>query len=247
MSKKLTQEEFIAKARAIHGDKYDYKKVVYVNNRKKVLIICRKCGREFEISPYYFLNGGGCNNCYGKKRGRKTIHFCDKVYKKSYIIWGGIIKRTLKASKNFKLRHPSYNECIVCDEWKDFLVFYEWFKKHYIDGFHIDKDLLSNEYKIYSPSTCVFLPREINNTLSRERKVERDLPVGVWKRNNKFVSWCNKKYIGLFKTAEEARYAYLKEKKNHIIELANKWKDKIEKRAYDALINLDVHKFFNNK
>lgn len=28
-------------AREIHGDKYDYSKVVYVNNRTKVCIICR--------------------------------------------------------------------------------------------------------------------------------------------------------------------------------------------------------------
>ena len=70
------------------------------------------------------------------------------------------------------------------------------------------------------------------------------MPVGVWKHKDMFTSTCNKKYIGLFKTVEEAREAYLTEKKKHITELANKWKDKIEPRAYNALINLDVEKFF---
>ena len=37
---KLTTEEFIAKAKAVHGDKYDYSQVEYVNNHTKVSIIC---------------------------------------------------------------------------------------------------------------------------------------------------------------------------------------------------------------
>lgn len=40
MSKKLTQEEFIKKAKVIHGNKYDYSQVKYINTKTKVLIIC---------------------------------------------------------------------------------------------------------------------------------------------------------------------------------------------------------------
>jgi hypothetical protein len=50
--------------------------------------------------------------------------------------------------------------------------------------------------------------------------------------------------LGTFNTIEEARSTYLKAKKEYTTKLANKWKDKIEPRAYDALINLDVDKFF---
>lgn len=38
--KKLTTEEFIERARKIHGNKYDYSKVNYVNAKTKVCIIC---------------------------------------------------------------------------------------------------------------------------------------------------------------------------------------------------------------
>ena len=245
--KRLTQEEFIARAISVHGDRYDYSKVEYTNYKTRVLVICKKCGRELKLLPDSILKGCGCNNCYGKKRGRKQIYFCETNNKNSYKIWYGIIQRTLKASKFFKLKHPAYSNCEICDEWRDLNVFNKWFEAHYIDGFQIDKDLLSNGDKIYSPSTCVFLPQEINNTLSRERKTERHLPAGVWKHGDMFMSTCNKKYIGLFKTVEEARAAYLEEKKKRITELANKWKDKIEPRAYDALINLDVENFFDNK
>ena len=40
MNRKLTTEEFIEKAKQIHGDKYDYSKVNYIKNLNKVCIIC---------------------------------------------------------------------------------------------------------------------------------------------------------------------------------------------------------------
>ena len=40
MAKKLTQEEFIEKAKEKHGDKYDYSKTKYVNARTLITIIC---------------------------------------------------------------------------------------------------------------------------------------------------------------------------------------------------------------
>ena len=59
---KLTTEEFIAKAKAVHGDRYDYSKVEYVNATTKLCIICRKHG-AFLQAPYTHLNGHGCSKC----------------------------------------------------------------------------------------------------------------------------------------------------------------------------------------
>ena len=42
--KKTTTEEFIERARKVHGDKYDYSKVEYINSRTKVCIICPEHG-----------------------------------------------------------------------------------------------------------------------------------------------------------------------------------------------------------
>ena len=61
-SKKLTTEDFITKARLIHGDMYDYSKVKYVNNHTKVIITCKKHG-DFEQQPYNHLQGNGCPIC----------------------------------------------------------------------------------------------------------------------------------------------------------------------------------------
>ena len=38
MPKKITQEEFINRAKKIHGDKYDYSKANYVNLSTKIQI-----------------------------------------------------------------------------------------------------------------------------------------------------------------------------------------------------------------
>lgn len=59
---KLTTEEFIEKAKAVHGDKYDYSKVHYRNTATKVCIICREHG-EFWQTPNNHLFGAGCPAC----------------------------------------------------------------------------------------------------------------------------------------------------------------------------------------
>jgi hypothetical protein len=68
--KQLTKEEFIQKAREVHGDKYDYSKVEYVNKNTKVKIICPIHG-EFEQEPNSHLEGKGCPNCYHKTKKYK--------------------------------------------------------------------------------------------------------------------------------------------------------------------------------
>ena len=41
MSKRKTTEEFIAEAKLVHGNKYDYSKVKYINSSTKVIIVCK--------------------------------------------------------------------------------------------------------------------------------------------------------------------------------------------------------------
>ena len=62
MPGKLTKEEFVRKAREVHGDKYDYSKVDYKNAHTKVTIVCLIHG-EFEQIPNKHLRGQGCLKC----------------------------------------------------------------------------------------------------------------------------------------------------------------------------------------
>ena len=68
--KRMSVEEFIKRAVAVHKEKYDYSKVNYRNNHTKVCIICPKHG-EFWQNPESHLNGCGCPMCglRGLKRG----------------------------------------------------------------------------------------------------------------------------------------------------------------------------------
>lgn len=78
----LTNEEFISKARTIHGDKYDYSNVEYINAKEKVRIICPEHG-EFLQNPNNHLQGQGCPKCghNGSWRKGNTDLFIDKSKK----------------------------------------------------------------------------------------------------------------------------------------------------------------------
>lgn len=60
--KKLTTEEFIEKAKLVHGDKYDYSESNYINTRTKININCQTHG-GFEQRPNSHLKGNGCIKC----------------------------------------------------------------------------------------------------------------------------------------------------------------------------------------
>ena len=64
-----TKEEFIKKAKKVHGDKYDYSKVEYVNNHTKVCITCPIHG-EFSMYPENHINSKqGCPKCGNLRKG----------------------------------------------------------------------------------------------------------------------------------------------------------------------------------
>jgi len=66
----MSQEKFIAKAIEIHGNKYNYDKIIYVGSKIKVKITCKAHG-EFKISPNYLLNSKyGCPKCLSDQTGR---------------------------------------------------------------------------------------------------------------------------------------------------------------------------------
>lgn len=64
MTKKLTTEEFIEKAIKVHGNKYNYDKVIYINCKEKIIITCTGHS-DFEQTPSEHLQGYGCKKCAG--------------------------------------------------------------------------------------------------------------------------------------------------------------------------------------
>ena len=167
------------------------------------------------------------------------------IYKK----WHGMLKRCYDP---YELnRHPTYIDCTVCKEWLCLQNFGKWYEENYykIEGeeMELDKDILFKGNKIYSPQTCIFVPHNINNLFVKNNSLRGDLPIGVsfHKRDKKFYAQCNitkkeKKWLGYFNTIEEEFLSYKIFKEKYIKEIANKYKDLIPQKLYDAMCRYKV-------
>jgi very-short-patch-repair endonuclease len=82
--KRLTTEQFIEKARKVHGNKYDYSLVEYKGNRYKVKIICPEHG-EFWQKAQNHMRGLGCEKCASEARkNKKFLESCRKAHYNKY-------------------------------------------------------------------------------------------------------------------------------------------------------------------
>jgi hypothetical protein len=79
------RDKFIQDSIDIYGDKYDYSKVEYSNNKTLVKLTCNKCGKELEERPDLHLRGNGCNVC----EKAQTKHNNEDIFKEvTYKIHG---------------------------------------------------------------------------------------------------------------------------------------------------------------
>lgn len=163
--------------------------------------------------------------------GKETI-YPTKIHGKEtdlFGIWRGMRKRCEK--------RINYMECMVCKEWAT---------PRYVEGWELDKDILFKGNKIYSPSTCCFVPQHINSIFTTRKKLRGNCVIGVsYSKKDKLyaasVSEYGKGfYLGSYKDEISAFNAYKKEKERYIKEVANKYKDKLEPRVYDALMKYEV-------
>lgn len=246
MPKKLTQEEFIRRAKEVHGDKYDYSKVEYANTNTKVCVVCPIHG-EFFINPSNHLHQKqGCKRCALEKTKMPIygVGINDLLYaeKNLYSVWFYMVERCYNPKRHITM--PTYICCEVCDEWKQLSNFKMWFDEHYVAGWELDKDILVKGNKVYSPETCCFVPLEINVLLTKTDRKRGDLPIGVHRQKKSYISQLSKgktnAYLGSFATPKEAFDAYKTAKEAYIKEVADRWKDQLEPRVYEALYNYKV-------
>ena len=244
--KRKTLFQFIKEAESIHGKKYDYSKAVYKNIVTPIIIICPIHG-EFLQKPTNHLRRKGCPICGKEKLKKATYGYNDigccsinKEESQSYKHWRSMNLRCY--SKKYHERYPTYIGCTVCDEWKTHSGFKKWFDRNYIKGYSLDKDILIKGNKIYSPSTCCFVPVQINNIVIKRKKGRGELPIGVGYMNGRYRSFLHKTHLGMFDSPIEAFNAYKKAKEKEINEIANDYYEKglITKRVYNALINHKV-------
>ena len=123
MSKKLTTDEFIERAKKIHSDKYIYDNVEYVNTDIKVKIYCIKCEEYFYQTPHEHLNNHGCSNCKKQTKEefiKKATEFHGDKYdydEVEYINNYTKVKIYCKRCEEYFLQTPKSHlkcDCLIC-------------------------------------------------------------------------------------------------------------------------------------
>lgn len=166
---------------------------------------------------------------------------------KEYRLWDDMLRRCY--SDLYQAKKPTYIGCEVSENFKSYSYFYTWCHKQVgfgVAGFHLDKDLLIKGNKFYSEDTCVFVPKEINALILKCDKSRGVNPIGVTfhKRIRKYAAKINhnakRVHIGYYDDPVVAFNAYKKEKERHIKNVANKYIESIDPRAYEALMQYTV-------
>ena len=232
-------------------------KILKYNDKKNVEIQFLNTGFKMVAELGHIRNGNVKDRylpsvCGVGISGTKYPITINGVLTREYKLWQSMLVRCY--SDTYKKQRPTYEGCEVSDNFKSYEYFYEWCNKQIgfgVDGngnpFQLDKDLLVKGNKVYSESTCVFIPSEINSLLTKSTASRGEYLVGVsWHKTRKaFVAQVNKnkgksEYLGLFTTEIEAFNAYKTAKELYIKEVANKFKSQIDLRAYNALISYEV-------
>lgn len=161
------------------------------------------------------------------------------VYTKSYRAWTNMLNRAYGGK--YQENKPTYIGVSVCPEWLYFSNFEKWYDENYIEGWHLDKDLLDKDNREYGPNKCVFVPRHINCLVNDHGRARGECPIGVQRHGKGFRAVINdgsgkKKRLGHFYTQEEAHLAWLYAKREIVINLKPEL-DQIDTRLFDAIMS----------
>lgn len=86
--RKMTTEEFIKKAKEIHGDIYDYSVSIYISSQTLINIKCKKHG-IFQQKPNGHLSKrAGCNKCAIERNSDKQRSTTEEFNVKARELWG---------------------------------------------------------------------------------------------------------------------------------------------------------------
>ena len=184
----------------------------------------------------------GCTNTVENINGKS-------VTKKSYATWRGMLDRCY--DHKFQEQYPSYKGCTVCNDWLFYSNFEIWYNNNIpdkINRWELDKDILVQGNKEYSPDTCCFVPQRINSLLTNTSASRGKYPVGVTfsKKSCSFRATCSglgrKYHKEGFLTAGEAFEFYKEFKYKSIKETADIAfkEDLINEKIYSALLNYEI-------
>lgn len=172
-----------------------------------------------------------------------------KEHKVCFTTWCDMLNRCYNFNCKKYDRYGAIG-CVVCEEWHNFQNFAEWYYDNYYkvesQRMELDKDILIKGNKIYSPSTCIFVPQSINKLFTKSDKTRGEYPIGVskCKSKDKIRARCNIngkcKELGEYYNIEEAFQVYKLYKENYIKQVAEEYKPYIPQALYDAMYRYEV-------
>ena len=139
--------------------------VEYINARQ-ILVRFIDTGYEKYVQAVHIRKGSVkdpfCPTIFGKGYfGVGSYRSCTNgKITKVYMTWKNMLVRCYNSKTQIK--QPTYVGCTVVEEWHNFQVFGKWFDKHYIEGYHLDKDIKVKGNKVYGPDTCTFVSQTEN-------------------------------------------------------------------------------------
>lgn len=118
-SRRKTNDDFITKAKEVHGDKYNYDKTNYEYSNQKVIITCPIHG-DFTQTPNDHLSGKGCAKCReskGEKYVDELLTNNNIKFEREYTFndCSSMSKRGFCTELPFDFYLPEYNACIEYD------------------------------------------------------------------------------------------------------------------------------------
>ena len=183
--------------------------------------------------------------CYGKGYLGEGKHKTKENGKltKCYDTWHNMLKRCYDSK--FQERQPTYKDCEVCESWHNFQAFAEWYENNYYEipneCMALDKDILFKGNKIYSPETCVFVPKNINSLFVKRDNDRGNDPIGTHQLpDGNYQVKCNNGegiYLGVYFNKEEAFQVYKQYKEKYIKEVIDSYEGIIPEPHYSKLKN----------
>jgi hypothetical protein len=220
-------------------------KIIEYNNYNDLVIEFQDEYKYKTNTTYQNFKIGKIKNPYDKNTfGRgyigegKYLTRIGKNTTSNYRAWYSMMERCY-AGEDRKY-FPSYIGCSMHEEWWNFQTFCKWREDEWYtcgtERMHIDKDILINGNKVYSPETCLLVPQRINMIFMT--KVRKDnLPNGIRQNvSGTYVSYYNGMRYGTHKTIEEAVAEHDEKKRIHIKEVAEEYKNKVPQKVYEALL-----------
>jgi len=153
-------------------------------------------------------------------------------HRKYYDKWRDMIRRCY--DEKIHSKSPHYIGCSVDPEWYSFQNFATWLDENKWNGIdQLDKDLIKEGNKLYSPKTCCLLPPELNSSLSHMFETGiRELKNGSWYAR---VRISKKSKAKSFKTYEKALKFYVVNKDIELQKMLKKYKVILNKDIYTIL------------